>query len=607
MAKKEYTPSMLKSFKCLLALSVAMILAPGNTALAKKIYKHSIDGLPIHFDPSKGGNIYASEVIHSVFDTLFAYKYLKRPYELMPSLAESFPKISDDGKTITIKIRKGIYFTDDPCFKSGKGRELVASDVVYVFKRIFDPKTKSTGTWLWKDKIEGLTEWAANGADYSKPVLGLSAPDSHTVIFRLKKNFPQFLNTLALSHAAVYPKEAIDHYGEEFGIHPVGSGPFRIKHYSRYQTTLVKNPTFRKEVFDVYWHGYQDDVHGFTGIKKLHGKTLPIVDEVQINFITQGSSRWLALSKKDDIQFAVLSPKVYSEVIKSPEPLVLKDPWQNRFKFVKVNSVSTNYYEFNLSFPEIGYHSDPKRTERNKGLRCAIRKTFDWKARANSRYNGVGGALFPGILPPGIEGYNPGLSTESIEFDIQGAKKLLSSNGWTAENLPEITFSFLTNPTQIYEFERIRAALTSIGYPKGKIKINTYPNYGQFFQDVRQGKVQIQGDVVWHFDYPDAENIFQLFYSPNKSPGANSSHYHNPEFDKIFEKAILMSPGPERAKLYQKLNQIITDDCVLISGNATSFIHMWDKDITFYPMQGMNGLTLRYVDVPDSASDKKNK
>ena len=60
----------------------------------------------------------------------------------MPQTAEALPQISDNGKTFVFRIKKGIYFTDDPAF-GGKRRELTAQDFVYSLQRLVDPTGKA--------------------------------------------------------------------------------------------------------------------------------------------------------------------------------------------------------------------------------------------------------------------------------------------------------------------------------------------------------------------------------------------------------------------------------------------------------------------------------
>ncbi|MEM1081911.1 MAG: hypothetical protein AAGH65_10060, partial [Pseudomonadota bacterium] len=62
-----------------------------------EIYRHSIDEAPSNLDPALASTIYSNMVVVNVFDTLYRYKYLARPYELTPNLATNFPTVSDDG------------------------------------------------------------------------------------------------------------------------------------------------------------------------------------------------------------------------------------------------------------------------------------------------------------------------------------------------------------------------------------------------------------------------------------------------------------------------------------------------------------------------------
>ena len=77
------------------------------------------------FDPQAGGDAYSNYVNRVIFDSLYIYDYLARPHKIVPNTAMALPEISADGKTWTIKVRPGIYFSDDPALKGAK-RELTA-------------------------------------------------------------------------------------------------------------------------------------------------------------------------------------------------------------------------------------------------------------------------------------------------------------------------------------------------------------------------------------------------------------------------------------------------------------------------------------------------
>ena len=112
----------------LAALAAVVALgARGAPALAQpdpsKVLRVSFPIAETGFDPQAAGDIYSNNVNRAIFDPLYQYDYLARPYKLVPNTAAAMPEISADGKTWTIRIRPGIYFADDPVFK-GQRREL---------------------------------------------------------------------------------------------------------------------------------------------------------------------------------------------------------------------------------------------------------------------------------------------------------------------------------------------------------------------------------------------------------------------------------------------------------------------------------------------------
>ena len=94
------------------------------------------------FDPAQISDLYSSTLAANIFDALYEYDFLARPVRLRPNTAAALPEASADFKTFTIRIKPGIYFSDDPAFK-GVRRELTAADYVYSIKRHFDPRWKS--------------------------------------------------------------------------------------------------------------------------------------------------------------------------------------------------------------------------------------------------------------------------------------------------------------------------------------------------------------------------------------------------------------------------------------------------------------------------------
>jgi ABC-type transport system substrate-binding protein len=243
----------------------------------------------------------------------------------------------------------------------------------------------------------------------------------------------------------------------------------------------------------------------------------------------------------------------------------------------------------------IGYTADPKQNERNHALRCAIRKGFSWPERIKRFYNGIGEA-YPGFIVPGLDGYDPNMSKESITYDVAAAKKLLADNGWTPANLPVFEYSGVASVRDKQFYEQFRGWMVKIGFPKEKIKRVDFATFGDFSKAQKEKKLMAIA-MGWGIDYPDSENLLQMFYSPNGSPGSNASNYKNPAFDKLFEQSMAMQPGPDRTAIYKKLNQMIVDDCVAISGFSRTTLLTWHKNMIAYPTRNTVSNIFKYVDV----------
>ncbi|MEE4186313.1 MAG: ABC transporter substrate-binding protein, partial [Gammaproteobacteria bacterium] len=394
----------------LLPLLVACMLAAGCTDPAPrlpagggpaKVFRYSLADTPGSLDPVRASTVYQSQLILNLFDTLYEYKFLQRPYVLKPALASALPVVSEDGLTYTISLRTGQRFADDAAFPGGKGREIVAADVVYSLQRQFDPANKPAGTWLWQDRIVGLDEWKQAGADYAVPVAGLRALDTHVLQIQLKRPYPQLIYTLAMASAAIVPREAVEFYGREFSINPVGSGPFRLASFDSARAVLIPNPNYRREPLDLQAEGYDPASQGGYGLERLDGRAPPFLDRLEISFVRESSARWSSFTKTDELQFTGLPNEQLYRVLESTEPVQLKPEFARAYHMQSALEAGLVFNVFNMSFPELGYHPDPLRNKRNHALRCAIIKGFDWEARNESFYGGLG-VIFPGIIPPAV-------------------------------------------------------------------------------------------------------------------------------------------------------------------------------------------------------------
>lgn len=573
----------------------------GETPPDTKVFKASMDGAPSTIDPVQASNIYANTVVLNAYDTLYRFKYLARPYAVAPNLAAAPPEISADGLVYRIRIKRGVHFIDDPAFEEGVGREVVAEDFVYSLKRQFDTTQRPRGAWLWQGRIVGIDAWKDAGADYDQAVEGLRAVDRYTIEFRLVKPYPQLIYTLTMGYTAIVPREAVETYGREFGSHPVGSGPFKVISYDSARVVYEKNANFRQEPVDIWEEGYDPETQAYTGVEAIHGRAPPFIDRLEIHFIQETAARWSSFTKGNEIQYVLVPNEQVDKVLISKKPIVAGPEITEQYHMHHSVESGFVFGSFNMDFPDFGYNEDPERERRNKALRCAIIKGFDWSRRNESFYFGLG-RVFPGVITPTVPEFDPELSDESVTLDLDGAKKLLGENGWREENLPEIVYGAPAGVTQRMFYEQFRGFLKKIGYPPEKIVLKQYATFGDFVKDTSNSVLPFISKG-WGLDFPDAENTLQLFYGPNGSPGSNDANYKNPEFDRLYEQAAVMLPSPERTAIYRRMNQMLIDDCVTISGLARTRIYLWHKDVIAMPdREIVGGFYLRFVDTVDGGN-----
>lgn len=506
------------------------------------------------FDPALGGDMYTSAEMGKVYEGLFEFHPTKRPYELMPNLAEALPEVSKDGLTYTFKIKKGVMFRDDPAFKDGKGRELTAQDVIYSIKRLADSKVQSRGWWLYDDKVEGLNQWRDKDGSYDDEVSGLKAIDNHTLQIKVPKPYPQLLYALSMPYSFIVAKEAVLHYGKEFINHPVGTGPFILNKFEQSNTIVYhKNPNFREKYFPA---------------EDGKGLRVPGVDKITVHIIVESQPQWLQF-KKAKIDISGIPKDFFQEAV--DEKMQLTPEFKDKgVQLVYMPMLDVTFYAFN--------HEDPL-FKNNVKLRQAMSMAYERDQSNKLFYNGTAFTA-QGVIPPGMAGHDPSFQNPYVKFDLEGAKKLLAEAGYPGgKGLPAITVQTVNDTEARQSIEFFSKCMARIGITI-KTGTNTWP---ELVNKVSKKQHQMY-TMAWGADYPDAENFLGLLYCPYKAPGSNGSNYCNPKFDEMFRKATIMQEGPERAALYEQINQMVSQEVPWIFGfHRTKFYvqQPWVRNFNF--------------------------
>ncbi len=535
------------------------------------------------FDPIHASDRYSGNEVGKVYEGLYEFHPLKRPYELMPNLADSLPIVSKDGLTYTFKLKKEVLFHDSPAFKDGVGRELKADDVIYSIKRLADPKLQAKGWWLFDQKIVGLNEWReASTSDeptkYETAVEGLKKIDDYTLQIKLIKPFPQFLYALVMPYSFIVAKEAVDFFGKEFLNHPVGTGPFVLEKFEQSnQIVYHRNPKFRIKLYPQ--EGEEGDEN--LGLLTDAGKRIPLVDKIVVNILVESQPTWLSFQKgrtdvlemKDShLDQALIEGKTLRSELRGKGVRLLSSP-----------QLDVTFFAFN--------HEDAL-FKNNVKLRQAMSLAYDREEANKLFYEGTGFKA-QGVIPPGLGGFRKEFKNPYVEYDLEKAKKLLAEAGFPeGKGIPEITIQTRNETVARQQIELFAKSMEKIGI-KVKVGMNTWP---ELINKVTKKQHQMY-TMAWGADYPDAENFLGLLYCPNQAPGSNGSNYCSSEFDKLYEEAKVLQEGPERAALYEKLNEMVSVDVPWILGfHRTKFylVQAWLKN---YKFMEFNHTQFQYLNV----------
>lgn len=515
-------------------------------------------------DPGDIGDVTSSSMASYCYETLYQYHYLKRPYEIIPCLAAEMPTISDDGLVLTIPLRQDVYFFDDECFPGGKGRQVVAGDFIYAWKRVANIKYRSKNWWIFDGRIKGLDEFreyteSAETVDFDRPVEGLEAVDDFTLRIRLTEPWPQALYMLAHLPTAPMAREAVDHYGEQIINHAVGTGPYVLHEWRRGQRiSFRKNPNFREELYPS--QGEPEDEA--RGLLTDAGRPLPLNDGADFQVIEEDQPRWL-LFMQGKLDASGIPKDMYAQAITDDRTLT-PELKEKGIKLIIQEDPSTFWYGFNMEDPVVG---------ENLPLRRAISVGFN-RAEYIDVFTNNRGKPAKGIIPPMYEAFDESWQNPYTQYDTGRARKLLAEARQVAGNDDlEVTLSLPGTDTQMRQMgQYFQRSMEAIGL-KADVDYMDWPT----FQDKVKTKSVQMFAMGWVGDIPDAENFLQLFYGPNESPGPNNFNYKNEHYDELFGKIRVMQPGPERLKLYRQMEKIVMEDCpVVVLLHGVGFVPYYD-------------------------------
>jgi len=466
---------------------------------------------PTTLDSQQISDYNSHRAAYGMYDHLLRFK--DESTEVEPGLAESW-EISDDGLVYTLHLQKGVKFHD--------GTDLNAEAVKFNIERQIDPNHPyhDTGefpyaefTWGMVDKIE--------------------VADEHTVNITLKEIFAPFLNHLAMHPAAMVSPAAIEEYGRDISIQPVGTGPFKFASWTPgVEVVLEKNPD--------YWGDP------------------PQIDRVIYRPIIEDQSRLTEL-EAGGVNFIVNIP---------PDELArLKG--DDRFTVVEQAGMHTWWVAFNHT----------KAPFDDTRVRQAMNYAVNKQAIVDNILKGTG-ILAINPLPPVVWSYTD--DVQRYDYNPEKAKELLAEAGYPDGFscvfwIPE-SGSGMQQPVPMGT--AMQADLKAVGID---CKIETF-EWGTYLDKVIVPPEDAEFDLMemsWIGDNGDPDNHLFILLSGEQWPphGYNMGFYKNDEVDALLREARTTLDRAKRTELYVKAQKLIAEDPPWMMIDHETQIVVMDKKI----------------------------
>ncbi|HOV49342.1 MAG TPA: ABC transporter substrate-binding protein [Anaerolineae bacterium] len=558
--------------------------SPDPTTLNVVTISEGIDSL----DPALNYESDGDAIILNVYDQLVTYAGPKAT-EFVPSLATDWT-VSDDGKTYTFTIRKGVKFHN--------GADLTAEDVAYSLQRGVLQGNTASPQWLFTEPFFGVGTFdvaelvdptgaldddpeALKAADPAALVAACERVTNAiqydeaagTVTFNLALPWGPFLPTLAQSWGSILDKDwAIEngtwdgdcatwqnYYGVTSETTPLrdkvnGTGAYKLESWTPgEQKVLVRNAN---------WWRTEPTFPG--------GPTQPTIDRIVDKGVSEWGTRYAMLQAGDaDIaavpgeSFAQVDPMVgewceynaetdgFDCEIKSDQPLRL-------FKGMPSATRTDAFFTFNINAEggnnyigsgQLDGNGIPPDFFSDIHVRKAFNYCFDWDAYINDALNGEA-VQVSGFLIPGMIGYDPNGPKYTHDPDKCAAELQQAWDGQVWEKGFRMQIAYNTgNVTRQTVAQILQANFADID-PKFQVEIIGLP-WPSFLAAQRASKLPIFISG-WIEDLHDPHNWAQPFLVGTYASRQKMPQDMYDEFLALVNAGVSETDNDKRAEIYQQ-------------------------------------------------------
>jgi len=519
----------------------------GRKDQQKKIFRYNQPEGIASLDPAFAKNQSTMWAAHQLFNTLVE---VDENLHIQPSLCKRW-KVSEDRLTYTFILRNDVFFHNNSAFPGGKGRRMVADDVVYSLERVVNKTTASPGAWIFNNRVSDST--------------GFKALDDTTFQLTLIRPFHPILGILSMQYCSVVPHEVVEKYGTNFRRNPCGTGPFQFTLWEEGQALLLaKN------------EGYFE--------KDSAGKRLPYLDGIKVSFLDSKATEFLEFTQ-GRLEFINDIDASFKDEVLTKKGELRKD-WKGKVVLSKHPFLNTEYLGILIDSNNVLVRQNPLRI---KAIRQAINYGFDRQKMIMYLRNSLGTPAESGFIPSGLPSYDSS-DVQGYHYNIPKARALLKEAGFPdGEGLPEI--KLLTIPIYAELGSFVAKQLEDIGV---KVQVEVVQKSLLLEQTAKSQALFFRGS--WMADYPDAENYLSVFYGKNPAP-PNYTRYKNVAYDKLYEKALLEENDSIRYAMYRQMDKMIVADAPIVPLWYDMVIRLVHPYVKNFKSNSLNLLELRRVSI----------
>lgn len=490
-------------------------------------------------------------------------KLNQRTLEVEPLLAKEIT-VSEDGRFYTFVLNDSVFFHDDSCFASGKGRILNAHDVKYCFDMLCSSIEGNRTSNYFTEIVVGAKEHydaTMNGEFPTNGVEGIKVLDNKTIQIELTSSYSYFMKILSQACCSIYPKEAFEKYGTKLKSHTVGTGPFLLKNSDINEGVgliLSKNPN--------YWE------------KDQHGNKLPYLDILKISF-NKNKKNELADFRNGNLEMVYQLPvEDLNEVLVSLDSAKIGGNPEFKLQSNKDGGLSTSYYCFNMLNPIF----------KKREVRMAFNLAIDRNKITKYTLHGEADPAIYGLVP-GL-GDNQYIKVKGFDYDPEKAKILLAEAGYPkGEGFPTIDLDInVSNYLNKNVAEAVQKMLLDNLGISVKVIYNTSSSLIDKFNN---GKSNFWG-ISWLADYPDPQNFLQTFNGAivpeiNEPSYTNHSRYQNIIFDRFYYDAIHAKDQSSAMSNYSKADSVLIEDAAFMPLYYGHKLRLLQNNVHALPINSM--------------------